>query len=58
LLKPHSTVVSYILQAISLERFEYEKESLRSVIMALPPGMRKGLKGRWKGLAGDVGASD
>jgi hypothetical protein len=55
---PHSTVVSYILQAISLERLEYEKESLRSVIMALPPGMRKGIKGRWKGLADEVGASD
>jgi hypothetical protein len=52
---PHSTVANYILQAISLERVEYEKESLRSVMTAMPPGMRKG---RWRAFAETVGALD
>ncbi|KAF1845740.1 uncharacterized protein K460DRAFT_416948 [Cucurbitaria berberidis CBS 394.84] len=49
----HSTVTSYILQAISLERLKYEKEALKDVMMAMPSGLRKG---RWKWLAQTVGA--
>jgi ribonuclease D len=49
-----STVTSYILQAITLERLEYNNESMRQVIMALPLGLRKT---RWKGLAEKVGVT-
>ena len=49
----HNTVISYVLQAISLERLEYEKESLRDMMMAMPWGLRNG---RWKWLAEKVGA--
>jgi hypothetical protein len=52
---PHSTVANYILQAISLERLEYENESLRSVMAVMPSGMRKG---RWRAFAETVGALD
>ncbi|KAF1838606.1 hypothetical protein BDW02DRAFT_362237 [Decorospora gaudefroyi] len=51
----YSTVLNYVLQAITLERLEYEEESLRGVMLAMPSGMRKG---RWKGLAEKVGALD
>jgi len=50
-----STVTNYILQAVMLEKVEYETESLRSVMRMMPSGMRKG---RWKGLAEQVGALD
>lgn len=50
-----STVTNYILQAVTLEKLEYEQESLRNLLSALPSGMRKG---RWKGLAEKVGALD
>lgn len=50
-----STVTSYIVQAISLEGLAYEKEPLHEVMMAMPSGLRKG---RWKWLAGKVGALD
>jgi hypothetical protein len=46
-----NTVASYILQAITLERLEYEQESLRDVLMVMPSGMRKG---RWRALAEEV----
>ncbi|EOA80798.1 uncharacterized protein SETTUDRAFT_166226 [Exserohilum turcica Et28A] len=49
-----NTVTSYILQAVTLEKLEYEQDSLRSLIVALPLGMRNG---RWKGLAVKIGAS-
>jgi hypothetical protein len=48
-----NTVASYILQAITLERLEYEKESLRDVLMVMPSGVRKG---RWRALAEEVDA--
>jgi hypothetical protein len=51
----HITAVNYILQAISLERLEYERELLKRVIMEMPSGMRIG---RWKSLAEKVGALD
>jgi len=50
-----STVTNYILQAVVLEKLEYERESLRSVMLMMPSGMRKG---RWRGLAEQVGALD
>jgi hypothetical protein len=49
------TVTNYILQAISLERLDYEEEPLRRAMMQMPAGMRKG---QWKGLAEKVGALD
>ena len=49
----HSTVISYILQAISLERLEYDKAMMRDVLMELPPSLRKG---RWRSIAEKVGA--
>ncbi|KAI4642380.1 hypothetical protein J4E93_007528 [Alternaria ventricosa] len=48
----NNTIANYILQAVTLERLEYEEDSLRSVLLALPSGMRKG---RWRGLAEEVG---
>ena len=48
-----NTVASYILQAITLERLEYEQESLRDVLMVMPSGVRKG---RWRALAEEVDA--
>jgi hypothetical protein len=48
-----NTVANYILQAVTLERLEYDEEAMRNVLLALPSGM---LKGRWKTLAEDVGA--
>ncbi|USP79928.1 uncharacterized protein yc1106_07202 [Curvularia clavata] len=52
---PPRTVTNYILQAVTLEKLEYEREALRNLMSALPSGMRKG---RWKGLAEKVGALD
>ncbi|CAO2648907.1 Nn.00g098560.m01.CDS01 [Neocucurbitaria sp. VM-36] len=51
----HSTVSSYVLQAISLEGLEYETEELKDLMMAMQSGLRRG---RWKGLAEKVGALD
>lgn len=50
----HSTVTGYILQAVSLERLEYDRDSMRDMMMALPVGLRKG---RWKWIAEKVGAA-
>lgn len=50
----HSTVANYILQAVTLEKLEYEQDSLRGLVGTLPPGMRNG---RWKELAVKVGVS-
>ncbi|KAF1945438.1 hypothetical protein EJ02DRAFT_463271 [Clathrospora elynae] len=51
----HSTVTSYVLQAIALEKLEYDKESLKDAMMLMPSGMRKG---RWKWLAEKASALD
>jgi hypothetical protein len=48
-----NTVANCLLQAITLERLEYDQESLRSVLLAMPSGMRKG---RWRALAEEVDA--
>ncbi|KAH4004818.1 hypothetical protein HBI25_026040 [Parastagonospora nodorum] len=48
----HSTVTGYILQAVALERFEYDHDKLRDIMMGLPVGMRKG---RFKWIAEKVG---
>jgi hypothetical protein len=42
-----STVSGYILQAVSLEKLEYEDERLRAVLESLPQGTRDG---RWGAL--------
>jgi hypothetical protein len=47
----HNTVANYILQAVTLERLEYDQESLRNILLAMPVGMRKG---RWRVLAEEV----
>lgn len=47
-----STISSYILQAINLERLEYSDEKLRGVLMGLPPSVR--LR-RWGWLSRRVG---
>jgi hypothetical protein len=49
----HTTVISYILQAISLERLEYDKAMMKDALMELPTSLRKG---RWKSIADKVGA--
>ncbi|KAF2854646.1 hypothetical protein T440DRAFT_387194 [Plenodomus tracheiphilus IPT5] len=48
-----STVQGYILQAITMERLQYDKASLRDVILGMPVSQRKG---RWKWLAEKIGA--
>ncbi|KAF2033795.1 hypothetical protein EK21DRAFT_57854 [Setomelanomma holmii] len=49
----HSTVSGYILQAVSLERLEYDKDAMRAMMMGMPTGLRKS---RWKWMAEKVGA--
>jgi hypothetical protein len=49
----HNTVTGYILQAVSLERLEYDKEAMKAMMMDMPTGLRKG---RWKWMAEKVGA--
>jgi hypothetical protein len=49
----HSTVTGYILQAVSLERLEYDNVAMRDMMMEMPTGLRKG---RWKWMAEKVGA--
>lgn len=48
-----STVGNYILQAITLERMEYDREAVRGVLMGMPEALRRG---KWKVLAEKVGA--
>ncbi|KAI2474607.1 hypothetical protein Ptr902_13976 [Pyrenophora tritici-repentis] len=48
-----TTVTNYILQAVVLEKLEYEEKSLKGVMLMMSSGMRKG---RWRGLAEEVGA--
>lgn len=47
-----STVCSYILQAIALERLEYRTEDMRLVLKALPKALRMT---RWKWLVEKIG---
>jgi hypothetical protein len=49
----HSTVTGYILQAVSLERLEYDNVAMRDMMMKMPTSLRKG---RWKWMAEKVGA--
>ncbi|XPT02390.1 Exodeoxyribonuclease I [Ascochyta lentis] len=49
-----STVGSYVLQAIVLERMEYDREEVKKVLMEMPEALRRG---KWRGLAGKVGAN-
>lgn len=49
----HSTVAGYILQAVTLERLDYDKETMREVMLDMPTALRKG---RWKWMAEKVGA--
>jgi hypothetical protein len=49
----HSTVTGYILQAVSLERLEYDRDAMRDVMMGMPTALRKG---RWRWMAEKVGA--
>ncbi|KAH7401988.1 hypothetical protein DE146DRAFT_450534 [Phaeosphaeria sp. MPI-PUGE-AT-0046c] len=48
----HSTVAGYILQAVSLERLEYDKDTMREMLKTLPTGLRQG---RWKSMVEKVG---
>lgn len=47
-----STVGSYVLQAITLEKMEYNEEEVRNVLAELPETLRRG---KWRGLAEKVG---
>ncbi|UPX17757.1 Exodeoxyribonuclease I [Ascochyta rabiei] len=49
-----STVGSYVLQAIVLERMEYDREEVRQVLMGMPEALRRG---KWRGLADKVGVN-
>jgi hypothetical protein len=51
---PHSTVSGYILQAVNLERLEYNDDAMRDMLMGLPVGMRRG---KWKRIAEKVGVA-
>lgn len=48
-----STVASYVLQAITLERMEFDASAVRGLLMGMPEALRRG---KWKGLAEKVGA--
>jgi ribonuclease D len=48
-----STVAGYVLQAVTLERLDYDNHKMRDMMMGLPAGLRQG---RWKGMAEKVGA--
>lgn len=48
-----STVGSYVLQAITLERMEFDEEKVRGVLMGMPEALRRG---KWRTLAEKVGA--
>jgi hypothetical protein len=46
------TVGSYVLQAITLERMQYDEKVVREIVSGLPEGLRRG---RWRKLAEKVG---
>lgn len=48
-----STVQGYILQAITMEKLDYNKDLLKDVVVAMPISQRKG---RWRWLAEKIGA--
>ncbi|KAI8935930.1 hypothetical protein NX059_007437 [Plenodomus lindquistii] len=48
-----STVQGYILQGITMEKLEYDRDSLKDVVSAMPISQKKG---RWKWLAEKLGA--
>lgn len=48
-----STVASYVLQAITLERMEYDASAVRGLLMGMPEALRRG---KWRTLAERVGA--
>lgn len=48
------TVTGYILQAVTLEKLEYDEEAMRDVVKAMPTALRKG---RWKWMAEKLGVS-
>jgi len=48
-----STVQGYIVQAITMEKLEYNEETLRELILAMPVSQRRG---RWSWLAKKLGA--
>jgi hypothetical protein len=50
-----STVMGYIVQAIQLERLDFDKAAMRDVMMSMPVAARQG---RWKWMAQMVGAMD
>jgi hypothetical protein len=50
----HSTVIGYILQAVTLEKLDYDEDRMRGMMLGLPVGLRKG---RWKWMAEKVGAA-
>ena len=47
-----STVANYVLQAIMLERMEYDASAVRGLLMGMPEAMRR----KWRRLAEKVGA--
>jgi hypothetical protein len=51
---PHITVSGYILQAVTLERLEYNDDAMRDMLMGLPVGMRRG---KWKWISEKVGVA-
>lgn len=48
-----STVGSYVLQAIVLERMEFHRDEVRGLLMVMPEALRRG---KWRALAEKVGA--
>jgi len=50
-----STVASYILQAVTLEKLEYRSDELKEVLRGLPIGLRMG---RWRYLVERLGGLD
>lgn len=48
-----STVGSYVLQAITLERMDYDASAVKEVLMGMPSALRRG---KWRGLAEKVDA--
>jgi hypothetical protein len=47
-------VSGYILQAVTLERLEYDDDAMRDMLMGLPVGMRRG---KWKWIAEKIGVA-
>ncbi|KAJ4987175.1 3'-5' exonuclease [Stagonosporopsis vannaccii] len=48
-----NTVAGYVLQAITLEKMDFDKEKVKGVLMGMPHALRRG---RWRTLAEKVGA--